>query len=778
MEDRLVGRRLAGESSLRHAALRAFAAGLVGALLSRVVPFPVPVGLAVAALALAVARPSRGWSLYLALAGAALAWTAVRAPMPARPEVFAEPSFRGVVMEEPPAGRPGRMVVALDRPEGGRVMVWLRDTLVRPRYGDELVVHAPARAFDHPRNPGLPDRNEQLARQGYVGRSNVSGRQLELTGRNRGSKPVRAVVLPARARLKEQVARLLPGDPGAILLALLAGDRRDVTRPTLTTMSDSGLLHVLAVSGLHVGIIAGLVWLLLALVGVRGWWRFALGTLAIVAYVVFVGARPPAVRAGIIAVTAALAWTGQRRFETTAALGLAGLAQLLVNPNAFFELGTRLSFAAVAAIFAVMNLVFARRQARRLPAFRAFSFPGKVAAALAASVAAFAATAPFLLHAFGRVQLLAIPMSPVAILLTTLIVPLGGLATLLSSMWLPLGMPFAETVRLLIGGLLRLAELTAGCEPTMLRYGGSGLWPAAAALVLFLLLHGRGRRARVAAAAVVLAGITVSVWAAALRPAAERAWFLDPKTGDAMVFEDAAGRVLVVDAGIDGPGVLRDFLLRRGVRRVSVAVITHPDRDHYGGLLDITGKVRIERLVIPTAHGPPDYRRLLERLVAEGTRLVFAGTGTGLEFGGFRFRFVWPDEPARRLYAAELLGANDVSLVALAERGGYRMLLTGDLDRPELIAGRDIRAHLLKSSHHGSRKGNAPEVIEEVGPELVVVMGRYPTPAGLEERLPAPDIGHINTRRDGGVSLDWSGPQGDLRPVVRDYRGRVLTVGP
>lgn len=778
MEDRLVGRRYSGALSLRHAALRAFSAGLAGALLSRVVPSPLAVGLAVVGLAVVAARPSRGWSLHLALAGAALAWTAARAPLPARPEVFAEPYFRGVVTEEPPAGRPGRMEVELDRPGGGRVMVWLGDTLVRPRYGDELVVRAPVRAFDHPRNPGLPDRNEQLARQGFVGRSTVSGRQLELTGRNRGLKLVRHIILPARARLKEQVARLLPGEPGAVLLALLAGDRRDVTRTTLNAMSDSGLLHVLAVSGLHVGIIAGLVWLVLALVGVRGWWRFALGTLAIVAYVVFVGARPPAVRAGIIAVTAALAWTGQRRFEPTAALGLAGLAQLLTNPNSFFELGTRLSFVAVAAIVVVMKLLAEWREAGRPPALRAFGLPGKVAAALAVSAAAFAATAPFLLSAFGRVQLLAIPASPVAILLTTLIVPLGGLAVLLSSIWLPLGVPLAETVELLAGALVRLAELTAGLEPTMLRSGASGLWPALAALVLFLLLHGRGRRARLAAPAVVLVGITVSAWAGALRPVEERAWFLDPKTGDAMVFEDAAGRVLVVDAGIDGPGVLRDFLLRRGVRRVEVAVVTHPDRDHYGGLLETAGTVPIGQLVVPTAHGPPDYQRLLERLAEDGTRLVLAGTGTDIRFGGFRFSFFWPDESARRLHAADLLEPNDVSLVALAERGGYRMLLTGDLDRPGLIAGRGIRAQLLKSSHHGSRKGNEPAVIEEVGPELVVVMGRYPTPAGLEERLPAPGIDYINTRRDGGVSLNWSVPQGDLRPVVRDYRGRVVTVGP
>lgn len=785
MEDPLIGPRLKSAPGLRHAALRAFGIAALGVFLSRVVPLPLPVLAALVLLGLALTRPTRGLSLYVALAGAAMAWSLARAPVRPDPAIYEQRSFKGIVVEEPVPAWPGdepaprradRLVLELDRPERSRVILWLRDAAVRPRYGDELVVSAPIRRFDYPRNPGLPDRNEQLARRGFAGRASASGPRLRLSGHGRGRALIRRVIAPARARLRTRIARLFPDETGAVLMALLAGERQGIPGDTISLMRDSGLMHVLAVSGLHVGIIAGLVWFLLGLFGVRGWWRFLAGALAITAYIVFVGARPSAIRAGIMTLCAALAWTSQRRLEPGATLGTAGLALLLIDPNSLFEIGTQLSLAAAAGI--IIAIIITDRMGswwlRLVPkirlSVRLSRLLRRILQTLIISFTAFTATAPFLLTAFGQVQLLAMPASPFAIMLTAFIVPLGGLAVLLSGIWFPLGLPLAETVRVLILGLTGLARFTAAQNWSILQPAGAGMLPViTAALVLFLLLHWQRRRAKLAAAVAALAGITIMVWTAALRPAADRAWFLDPGTGDAMIFENRAGRVLLLDAGIDGPGVVRDFLRTRGRNRVAVAIITHPHQDHYGGLLDLPDRVRIDYLLIPSRHGPPDYQQLLEKLETAGTEILYAAAGTELEFGGFRFRFIWPDESTRRLHAAGLLCHNDVSLVALAEHDGYRMLLTGDLDHPTLIAGREARAQLLKSPHHGSRVGNPPELFEEIAPELVVVMGRYPTPAGLETRLPETGIEYINTRRDGGFKMRWTG----TRTVqLRDYRGR------
>jgi competence protein ComEC len=110
----------------------------------------------------------------------------------------------------------------------------------------------------------------------------------------------------------------------------------------------------------------------------------------------------------------------------------------------------------------------------------------------------------------------------------------------------------------------------------------------------------------------------------------------------------------------------------------------------------------------------------------------------------------------RALYDRGLISVNRVSLVALVEYRGIRMLMTGDLDEPAAFAEMGVRADLLKSPHHGSRKGNAQRLFDAVQPRQVVVMGRYPTPADLEERLCGTGIEYVNTRRDGGCVVRFA----------------------
>jgi beta-lactamase superfamily II metal-dependent hydrolase len=97
------------------------------------------------------------------------------------------------------------------------------------------------------------------------------------------------------------------------------------------------------------------------------------------------------------------------------------------------------------------------------------------------------------------------------------------------------------------------------------------------------------------------------------------------------------------------------------------------------------------------------------------------------------------------------------------------MLLTGDLDDPDLLVGDDLRADLLKSPHHGSLKGNPPGLYERVRSDYVLVMGRYPTPARLERRFEGTDVNYINTRVDGAVTLRF----GERRPVIHRYFTRL-----
>ena len=234
------------------------------------------------------------------------------------------------------------------------------------------------------------------------------------------------------------------------------------------------------------------------------------------------------------------------------------------------------------------------------------------------------------------------------------------------------------------------------------------------------------------------------------------------------LLEDSLGHKVLIDAGVNGPGVLRDYLRGRGIHKLDVAVVTHPDKDHYGGLLDLPERFRIRQLLVPTTESQdPDYQSLLQRLDAGGTDVTVVGKGAHLSGFGFGVDFLWPDEATRAQFLSGADRTNDVSLVAIVTRGRYRMILTGDMDSPDLLADTALRADLLKSPHHGSVKGNPPGLYDRVRPGNVVAMGRYPTPARLETRFAGTGVKYINTRVDGAVMLRFRGE----RAVVQRFFG-------
>ncbi|MBM3313564.1 MBL fold metallo-hydrolase, partial [candidate division WOR-3 bacterium] len=218
------------------------------------------------------------------------------------------------------------------------------------------------------------------------------------------------------------------------------------------------------------------------------------------------------------------------------------------------------------------------------------------------------------------------------------------------------------------------------------------------------------------------------------------------------------GRKLLVDAGVTGPGALRDYLRSRGIHNLDVVVVTHPDKDHYGGLLDLPERFRIGQLLTPVTESPdPDFNALLTSLRARGTNITVVGKGTRLSGLGFEVQFLWPDDVTRNRFRLGTASTNDLSLVALVKHAEFRMLLTGDLDDPELLTSVAPRADLLKSPHHGSRKGNPVSLYEQVQPDYVLVMGRYPTPAKLGSRFAGTRVCYINTRSEGAVTLRFRG---------------------
>lgn len=739
---------------MKHASARTLVVVALGIAAAREFSWVVWPAAAIGVVALFLQRLTRGWSVYLVLLSAAAFYTRVRLPLLPSDGLFAGGHFTGVVVGEPQPGEQRYYTVDLKYPHSGRVLMWVREPGLRLRYGDVIRVQSSIRRLDYPRNPGLADMNRILSERGIVGKASPKPGEISVVSRGRGSLLMRWVVMPVRRYIVRTINRFLPEPERGLLSGLLLGGRHWLPRDVQSAFVDAGVIHILVVSGMHVGVLLGVIWLILSVLQIRGWGRFVVSAGLAAAYVAVVGWSPAPARAGLMVTMAILSEPTQRRFTPVAGLCAAGLVLLILNPLTLFDVGAQLSFAGTLGIS-----LFVPRATRLMSRWDSNMWVRRyVLLPLAVCAAAGAGTAPLLLHHYGRVQLLGVVASALAVPLVGVIIPLGLLMVCLNLVNAVLAGLAGEVVRIGLAALLRGARFFGSLSWAVWQPGRiSWLWVLWLYTLGLLVLAWRQKWSRRVLRLSLLGGLAVLFWDSALHKPRFEVAFLDPEKGDAVLIQDTLGRLVLVDAGIDRYTVVRDYLRSRGVHRIDLAVVTHPDRDHFGGLLNLDRTLRIEHLLVPTKLGDSLYAGLLRRLEEQGTRIHVAGAGTRVEGLGYGLSVISPDLVTSALYERGLMSTNAVSLVVLVEYRGFRMLLAGDLDDPAVLAELGVQADLLKSPHHGSRKGNTRVLFEAVRPGYVVVMGRYPTPAPLEEMSIKQGIRYINTRRVGGCVMQFSG---------------------
>ena len=405
------------------------------------------------ALLLARRHPMAAWLAALpaaAVLGAGIAmWhTAMRPPMPELPrgatvisgmvrQVHVLPEGRRVTLEAPSLDGGA----ALER----RLRVRLRnEDAARPQPGDRIAVRALVRPPAPPAYPGAWDFQRAAWFSGMAGSGFAIGpAQVEpaLSGADRPA------LSALRTAIERRVLAALPGPEGAIAVALLVGGQSAIPAPDLAAMRDSGLAHILSVSGMHIAIVMGLTFgtvrLLLAAVP---WLALRLPAKAIAAllalgaggfYMMLTGAQVPMLRSFAMACLATLALLAGRRALTIRAWALALAIVLVIEPVALLGPSLQMSFAAVLALIAGWEALRPRIAAWRGPRRwwgRVLLMLGGV---VVTSILAGAATTPFGLHHFGRLQLYGVVANAVAVPITSfLVMPAGMLAALA----MPLGL--------------------------------------------------------------------------------------------------------------------------------------------------------------------------------------------------------------------------------------------------------------------------------------------------------------------------------------------------
>lgn len=584
--------------------------------------------------------------------------------------------------------------------------------------------------------------------------------------------PARAVgraVVRWRDGLVQRLPRLY-GERAPLVAALVFARREGMDRDVREAFAVAGIAHLLAISGFHVGVVAGLALALLRGAGVERR-RSALVAAGLSwGYVGFIGFPDAACRAAVILALVAVSRARGRPPARWGALAAAGLVLLVLDPSRASSAGFQLSFAGAAGLVA-----WAGPLGRVVEGAGRGRLPRGFVTAVAAGVAATVATVPIVAWHFERVSLVGIPVTLVASPLVSLALP-GALASIALDPLLPAAAAFlAGGVDVLLMALVGLTDAAAAwplastwvARPTVV----AGVTGVAVATWIARRpgIGGRTRRRLVAAyAAAAVAGWPVAV---AMEGRGTLEFFaIDVGQGDAVAMRTPRGRWLLVDAGppFDGPASGHPAvraLRERGVRRLELLVLTHPDADHFGGAHAVLTSFRVGQVADPLLPAPKaGYATLLEQARADGVPWTAAREGASWNVDGVDIEVLHP--PSRGV--EEGVEANDASVVLLVRWGDFEALLTGDADAEieRALAPEAGDVDMLKVGHHGSRTSTDPELLRWSRPEFAIIS------AGRRNRYGHPH-GEVLRRLEGsGVAVLRTDVQGSIRLLV-DRRGEI-----
>ncbi|MBN2023131.1 MAG: ComEC/Rec2 family competence protein [Pirellulales bacterium] len=586
----------------------------------------------------------------------------------------------------------------------------------------------------------------------------------------------------AKSRAGAMLWRYLDHRQTGLAATLLLGDREELTWQRSEAFFETGTIHLLAVSGLHVGIIVMAAWGLcrVACLSRR---RAAVVTAATAAfYTLLADAQPPAVRAMILVLVTCGAILWGRRAWSFNSLAAAALVILAINPADLFRVGPQLSFLATAVLMWYAPTWFGRTGTQGDPIERLIdeSRPWPARATWGLSRFAWRLT---LVSAF--VWLITLPLvmarfhlvTPIAVVLNTLlwapiaVVLWSGFAVLALGWVCP---PLAQLAARVCDGSLGLVEATVnGARDVPLGHfwapGPAGWWLAGfyGALGTWAALP-RLRPPRRWGTALLCGWAGVGLAAAGWPDGRESldCTFLSVGHGCAVVMELPNGQTVLYDAGcMTSPRraaeAVAGFLWSRGRTHIDAVVLSHADADHYNALPELLDRFSVGAVYVsPMMFDNESYplRTLREAIDRHGIvrREILAGDHLDLE-GGCRLEALHPPEQG------SLGEDNAQSVVLLVEAHGRRLLLLGDLESPgldELLAEEPLDCDVVMVPHHGSRNSDPPGLAAWCRPEVAIVSGsvaRGPAPAETAYRRAGAEV--LHTGRLGAVQVRL-GPEG------------------
>ncbi len=667
------------------------------------------------------------------------------------------------------------------RASTGSVQVYVRDASpedIDPCRG--ITVSGRLDALPSARNPGEFDYGRYLRGRRVFIRLFADAESV-VVGASRGTTSPPCVAHKLKSRIERQFDRTIH-DPAAraVILALVVGDRSGIDDETEVLFRRTGLLHLLAVSGLHVLVVGMILYHLLRPILLRcglSWraaeWARSVATTVLLSFYALVTGLPASVVRAVVMATLFMAGSVcQRSSHSLNTLGVAVIVLLIARPAQLFEPGFQLSVAAVAAIISLQS-----RFASALPGDDSDGVVRRsLRSSTSVSLAAATGTLPVLLYHFGSVSFAGLFLNTFAVPLTSATLASSVTTAGISGLSEPLGDVFGTAAQFFAQFLLYVVER----GETYFRWAYVE-WSVDDATIIGALIVGifaiaqwpRPRmrwRLFALALAISCAAVIGNGVRGGWKPTVS-ALFLDVGQGDATLFTFPNGRTMLVDAGPRtaysdaGLYTILPQLQKRRIHRLDVIVVTHPDSDHLGGLPTLLRNVEVGRIL--HCGIPHDSRLYVETIdLIDSLRIPYRHVRAGdtlVVDATTRIHVLHPDRPK----PTDKPNASSVVMRVQYDRTAFLMMGDAEEEAERLIVrryGRLLDPHVIKVGHHGSETSSSSLLTSRIlrNDVLAVVSvgrgNRYGLPdSSVMRRLARSGMRVKRTDQQGAVWLESDG---------------------
>ncbi len=653
-------------------------------------------------------------------------------------------------------------------------------------YGDRVRLTAKLRMPRNFHNPGAFDYEGYLSGVGISSLASVKPGDIELLPGTSGShlgfwrSRVRHSILE---HITSSKVSLWSREDAALFAAMIIGDDSLLLRNVREEFQETGVYHLLVVSGMNVALLAIAVFWLVRRLRLPEWAASVVTIALSVFYAYIAGMGVPIVRAVLMLSVFLLARLLYRNRAALNATGLAALVVLVLSPAALFEAGFQLTFLALLAISGICLPVLHRTSARfrrglqnfdsttydislepriaqfrldlRLVAGRVAQFIGAVPARFLVKSLAGSVLALYELVVVSAITqaVLVLPMRTyfhratiIGLPANLLVLPLAGI--MLNSGLVAIALSYVSPFLARLAGMIAAAALhwTLRCIHSLGHFHisqwrvpdpGAVMALLAAAGVLLALATVR-RRPQVVWAGIALlfaSALAVAFYIPApkVEPGKLEITAIDVGQGDSLLIVSPQGRTMLIDGGGSigpvhsefdfGEDVVSPYLWWRGLEHLDVVVLTHAHGDHIGGLPRVLQNFHPAELWVGINPETPALEQLYQAAAANHVGVHHHFAGEAFDWSGTRVRVLSPPQ----WWQPKAQPRNDDSLALQISYGDTSALLAGDLEKKmeRFVATESPHADLLKIAHHGSATSTTPELLAAVQPSFAVISAGY-----------------------------------------------------